>query len=229
MTRNVADDASNPNKTSIHDNDRFKMVDSEANPNSYKETLWSIIKSTLKTYFDTLYQAIGVVSQVGRVEFLAAVPPATSGAPLNVAAGASTPAEQIPYYEFVNGSVTYRDFLCRLVGYNGGGLTLSGQVLRTTGGAGETYILEAAIRRIVSGTEDLGASHTYDFNQVTVTIPAGPPNAGIPMAVTIAFTDGADMDSLADGEFFVLRVRRNGGTAADTARVLANISVVETE
>lgn len=164
----------------------------------------------------------------GRVEFFAAVPTATVGAPLNVLTGASTPNGQFPYYEFVNGSVTYRDFLCRLVGYNGGGLTLSGQVLRTSAGAAATYVLEAAIRRLNSGAEDLGASHTYDFNAVTVTIPAGPPNAGIPMAVTITFTDGADMDSLANNEFFMLRVRRNGGTATDTARVLAGLSMVET-
>lgn len=47
MTRNVADDASNPNKTTIVNNDRFKMIDSEANPNAYKEVLWSLIRSTL--------------------------------------------------------------------------------------------------------------------------------------------------------------------------------------
>lgn len=164
----------------------------------------------------------------GRVEFYAAVPPGTSGAPLNVLAGASTPAEQFPYYEFVNGSVTYRDFLCRLVGYNSGGLTLSFQVMRTSGSAAATYILEAAIRRINSASEDLGAAQTYDYNAVTVTIPAGPPNAGIPMAGTITFTDGADMDNLADGEFFFLRFRRNGGTATDTARVLAGIAIKET-
>lgn len=164
----------------------------------------------------------------GRVEFLAAVPPTTSGAPLNVLAGASSPAEQFPYYEFVNGSVTYRDFLCRLVGYNSGGLTLDFQVMRTSGGAAATYIFDAALRRINSASEDLGAAQTYDYNSVTVTIPTGPPNAGIPMAGTITFTNGADMDSVADGEFFFLRFRRNGGTATDTARVMAGISIKET-
>ena len=32
---------------------------------------------------------------------------------------------------------------------------------------------------------------------------------------TIPFTDGADMDNLADGEFFILRIFRNGDDVAD--------------
>lgn len=164
----------------------------------------------------------------GRVEFLNASVPTTVAATQNVLAGASSPAEQFLYWDFINGSATYVDFLCRLVGYRGGGLTLSALVLRTSAGAASNYVFEAAIRRINAASEDLGAAQTYDYNAVTVTVPAGPPNAGIPMAVTITFTDGADMDSVASGEFFYLRFRRNGGTATDTARVLAGISVVET-
>jgi hypothetical protein len=45
--RNVADDASNPNKATIADNDAFLMRDSESGPNSLKEVLWSLLKSTL--------------------------------------------------------------------------------------------------------------------------------------------------------------------------------------
>lgn len=41
-------------KSSIADNDSFAMVDSAASDVS-KRTLWSTIKSALKTYFDTLY------------------------------------------------------------------------------------------------------------------------------------------------------------------------------
>jgi len=100
--------------------------------------------------------------------------------------------------------------------------------MRTSAAAGATYIFDAAIRRINTGTEDLGAAHTYDYNTVTVTIPAGPPTATIPMAGVITFTDGADMDNLATDEMFIVRFRRSGGTATDTARVLPVIDVKET-
>jgi hypothetical protein len=45
-------------KNTIHDNDRFIQLDSEAT-NATKYNLWSVIKSTLKTYFDGIYQATG--------------------------------------------------------------------------------------------------------------------------------------------------------------------------
>jgi len=164
----------------------------------------------------------------GRVEILGANVPTTVGAPIAFLAGASSPAESIPYYAYVNGSVTYIELHCRLLDYASGGLTVNFGVMRTTGAAAETYIFEAAIRRINTATEDLGAAHTYDYNAVTVTIPAGPPTATIPMAGTITFTDGADMDSLATGEQFILRLRRNGGTATDTARLLVGVTIKET-
>lgn len=172
-------------------------------------------------------------TQKGTLELTVATVPlpsgtTNSGAPIAGLDGLSSPFEGIPYYEFISTPVTYREFYGRLKNYGGGGLTIKFEVLRTSAGAAATYIFEAAIRRINTGTEDLGASHTYDYNAVTVTIPAGPPNAGIPMAGTITFTDGADMDSLASGEACVLRFRRNGGTATDTARVLVTITVEET-
>lgn len=173
-----------------------------------------------------------VTSTKGRVEILAATVPTTVGAPIGQISGGSSPVEGIPYFAFVDGTITYRDFYCRLIGYNGGGLTLNFEVLRTSATAGLRYVFEAAIRRVNTASEDITASQTYDYNSVTVTIPAGPPAAGIPMAGTITFTDGADMDSLANNEMFILRFRRNATTAnddaTDTARVLASITVRET-
>lgn len=168
----------------------------------------------------------------GRVEIQAATVPTTVGAPIGQISGGSSPVEGIPYFSFVNGTITYRDFYCRLIDYSGGGLTLNFEVLRTSATAALRYVFEAAIRRINTGTEDITASHTYDYNAVTITIPAGPPAAGIPMLGTITFTDGADMDSLANNEAFILRFRRNATTAnddaTDTARVLASITMRET-
>jgi hypothetical protein len=164
----------------------------------------------------------------GFVEFISNAPPGSSAATFLSVAGASTPAEAFPYFVFVDGSTTYYDFVCRLRNYNGGGLTFDFDVLRTSAAAGEAYSLEMAINRLVG--KDILASHTYDYNAVSVTVPAGPPAAGVPMAATITFADGADMDSLQNNEIFILRIRRIGGsdTANDVARVLTTISGRET-
>lgn len=172
----------------------------------------------------------GTTTTKGRAEILSSFVPATSGAPLAILAGASTPAEQIPYFEFVDASTTYIDLYCRLIGYNSGGLTVNFEVMRTSAAAAEYYTFGAAIRRINTGTETLASSHTYNYNTSNVTVPAGPPAATIPMAGTITFTDGSDMDSLETNEAFILRIERVGGsdTANDVARVLSTITIRET-
>lgn len=52
--RNLADDASNPNKTSLHNDDAIVIRDSQTNPNSLKEILYS----SFKTLLDALYAPI---------------------------------------------------------------------------------------------------------------------------------------------------------------------------
>lgn len=44
-------------KATLVDGDKFAIIDSEA-ANALKTSLWSVIKSTLKTYFDTLYPSM---------------------------------------------------------------------------------------------------------------------------------------------------------------------------
>ena len=168
----------------------------------------------------------------GRCEILSSSVPLTLGAPLGFIDSASSPVDSFPYFEFGDSALAYVDLYCRLIGYQGGGLTVDFNLLRTSAAAAAGYYFQAAIRRIANGTDNVTSSHTYDYNSVTVTVPAGPPAAGIPMAGSITFTDGADMDSLADNEMFVLRFRRDPTNAADNAgdaaRVLATITIRET-
>ena len=54
------------NKATIVDADRFALLDS-GNSNLPKHGLWSLIKSTLKTYFDTLYLNQNTTGNAGTV------------------------------------------------------------------------------------------------------------------------------------------------------------------
>src|SRR5690606_7875263 len=98
--------------------------------------------------------------------------------------------------------------------YAGGGLTLT-----ICSGAGTTtggVRWEAAIRRINDDAEDLDTTaHTYDFNGVSVT--TLPSAVGEVSYDDVTFTDGEDMDSVAAGEQFILRVRRKHDHADATA------------
>lgn len=134
------------------------------------------------------------------------VPPATSGAQFGVRTGGSTPAEQVPHWAFDAAADEYLDFYCTLEGYGGGGLTFtikSMAATATTGGA----LIALAIRRIADDAEDVDTSQTYDYNEVRIVCASA---SGEYTYDTITFTNGADMDSLVDGEDFILRMRRRG-------------------
>lgn len=158
------------------------------------------------------------------------MPPATSGAAFTVRAGGSSPAEQVPVYAFDAATDEYLDFYCTLVGYAGGGLTFtiaSMAATATTGGA----LVALAIRRIQDDAEDVDTAQTYDYNEVRVPCASA---SGEYSYDTITFTNGADMDNLANGEDFILRMRRRGSdstasTGDDMAGDLQILSCVGRE
>jgi len=139
------------------------------------------------------------------VQVLQVTPPLTLNALNDFRAGGSTPAEAVPVLDFDAATAWYYDFLCYLAGYGGGGLTFTLPWSASTATSGQTR-WEAAVRRLQDDAEDIDAAHTYDFNGVSDTAPSASGEVSYP---TIAFTDGADMDSWADGEMAIVRVRRN--------------------
>ena len=153
------------------------------------------------------------------------MPPDATRANPNIVAGGSTPAENWPVVDFDDTSDEYWDFLCALEGYGGGGLTLELPWLAAA--ATNNCVWGAAIRAIPDDTEDIETSHTYNFNTVTATAPSV---VGEVAYDTITFTDGADMDSLADGERFMLRIQRDADNGSDSlvgdARLLWNGIVI---
>lgn len=133
------------------------------------------------------------------------MPPAATFATPGIRAGGATPAERVPIWQFGSGANAHLDLYCQLSGYEGGGLTftLPWSAASATSGAVRWGV---AIRRVQDDAEDIDTSHSYDYN----TSDASPASAsGELKYTTVTFTDGADMDSWAEGEFAVVRIRRD--------------------
>lgn len=145
------------------------------------------------------------------IDVIREMPPATLFATWDVRPGGSSPVEALQVLDFDATAIEYMDFLCRLSeDYAGGGLTLTLAWMATSATSGAVR-WEAAVRRLVDDAEDIDGAHTYDFNGVTATTASA---TGEQAYDAITFTDGADMDSWAAGEYAIVRIRRdptNGG------------------
>lgn len=139
------------------------------------------------------------------------MPPAANNAQMTVRAGGSTPGERLRVFAFDAATIEYMDYLCELQNYAGGGLTI-GLKWSATSATTNVTRWSAAIRRLADDAEDIDTSQTYDFNDVDCTAPTV---SGENSYDTITFTNGVDMDSLANGEMFILRIRRNASHAND--------------
>jgi len=139
------------------------------------------------------------------VQVLCIMPPGASAATMDARAGGSAPAENVIVYDFDASSDEYLDFLCRREGYDGSGLTFTLPWSASSATSGQTR-WEAAVRRIADDAEDIDVSHSYVYNAVSDTAPSASGELSYP---TIAFTNGADMDSWADTELAIVRVHRD--------------------
>lgn len=133
-------------------------------------------------------------------------PPATTYATFDVMVGTSSPAESIPVLDFDDTTVEYADFYCVMPRhYTNGGVTLT--FYWSAAQATNNGIWSAAFRRVADDAEDLNTTaHTYDYNTTNDITPASV--VGEVAYDVITFTDGADMDSVTAGDYFILRVKR---------------------
>lgn len=145
------------------------------------------------------------------VQVISIMPPATLFATQDTRAGGSTPNEIVDVWDFDATTIEYLDLKCILHGYDGGGLTFRIKWSASSATSGTTG-WEIAIRRIADDAEDIDGSHTYVFNVVAATAPSV---SGEVAYDVITFTDGADMDSAADGELLIARLRRNTAAPDD--------------
>lgn len=139
------------------------------------------------------------------VQVLKAMPPGASTATMDVRAGGSTPAESVQVWDFDASSDEYMDFLCKLEGYGGNGLTFTLPWSASSATSGKVR-WEIGIRRVADDAEDIDGAHSYDYNGVTDDAPSASGEISYP---TITFSNGADMDSWAEGDIAVVRVHRD--------------------
>lgn len=95
--------------------------------------------------------------------------------------------------------------------YAGGGITIT-LIWSATSATSGDVIWNTAIERMDTGT-DIDADSFATANAATATTGA---TSGTPAYTTVAHTSGAQMDSLAAGEAFRLKVTRDADNGSDT-------------
>ena len=153
-----------------------------------------------------------MVSGDSVVQVLAQMSPGTEAATFDSVAGGSTIDEQVLVCDFPATGTAHMDWLCKLEGYGGGGLTFTRPFTMSSATSGKVRI-DLALRRMATA-ENVGSAHTYQYNGTSIAVPSA---AGRPKYPSVAFTDGADMDNVVEGELFILRERRDSGHVDDNA------------
>ena len=109
--------------------------------------------------------------------------------------------------------------------YAGGGLTVSCYVAFTSATSGSVRI-QAAFERIDASSLDIDADSFATFQSAGGTAPG---TSGQVIVVAIAFTDGAQMDSLAVGEAFRLKIRRDADGTSGTDDITTDMELLRVE
>jgi hypothetical protein len=107
-------------------------------------------------------------------------------------------------------------------GYNGGGLTCDIYTAFTSATSGSVRF-QAAIERIDTSSLDIDADSFASFQSAGGSAPG---TSGQVIKVTITFTDGSQMDSLAAGEAFRLKIRRDADGTSGTDDITTDAEVL---
>lgn len=109
--------------------------------------------------------------------------------------------------------------------YGGGGVTLTIGWMATTATSG-TISLDAAWMSVSDDADDLD---TKSFAAANNANPTAASASGEVDYATIAFTDGADMDSVAAGEYFRLKITRDADGTTSTDNMTGDMELVFVE
>ncbi len=108
--------------------------------------------------------------------------------------------------------------------YSGGGITIKLHYAMTSATSGN-IIWQTAIERIGDGQQAIDSDGFATANSSSAT--AVPATSGHVDILSIAHTSGAQMDSLAAGEGFRLKVNRDADNGSDTATGDAELFAIE--
>lgn len=115
------------------------------------------------------------------------------------------------YDDTTDEEMVWKGFL--LSNYDGGGLTVNILWAATSATSGNG-VWQVAIERINDDAVDIDSDSFSDFNSSGAV--AVPTSTGELSYDTVTFTNGADMDSLAAGEAFRIKVRRDADNTSAT-------------
>lgn len=151
----------------------------------------------------------------------AVVPGSGDVAEITTLSGGSTQSEELDVAAFDQTTPEFLDLFCVLAGYDGGGIQLQLPIFSPGEESTGNHYWEASIRRVNTG-EDFQASFTYTTNAQSGNGSA--PGTGHTV-ITINFSDGTQMDSLANGEPFIVRLNRDADNASDNMSGDAQLAV----
>ena len=143
-------------------------------------------------------------------------PPASNFATLDLRNGHPV----LDFDDTVNESAVFSGVMPR--NYGGGGLTVYIHFSMTSATSGDVD-WDVAFERIGDQQQDLDADGFAAVNSVDNTTVPG--TSGLVDIVNVTFSDGADMDSIAVGEKFRIKVTRDA--ASDTATGDAELAAIE--
>lgn len=148
-------------------------------------------------------------------------PPATDFATLDIRSGVLV----LDFDDTTTESIEFAGFMPRF--YDGGGPTATIGYMMTTATASDTADLELSFKSISDDADDLDTKAFAAANTVISTVATA---SGEVKYQEITFTDGADIDSIAAGEYFRMKFARDasGGTATNGDLELVFIELKET-
>lgn len=148
-----------------------------------------------------------------------------TGTPVDCYATADTRNNKpvLDFDDTVNEVALFQGYMPRH--YDGGGITLTLALAATSATSG-TFSFSAFLMSITAGADNIASKVFAAPNaNSSITIPG---TAGLTVDAAIAFTAGADMDSIAAGEWFYLLIMRNAAGDSTGDAELVGVEIKET-